>query len=254
MNHFIAPGWPEIFQFNRLVCFDDFWALASDWFEPPNHRRGGWSGAARVRLSHPNGGDLFVFIKKQENHRCWTWRHPVAGEPTLHREFQNLRRFQQHRIPAPELLYFARSNTRGKDRAMLITLALEDFKSLHELVLRWSQDGWPEPPRKRRILRRMAEAVRIMHRRRRQHNCLFPKHIFLRFDQNDVEVRFIDLEKTKYRPRSLAMYRDLGTLLNRSATWSKTDRLYFLKQYLNVPKLEARGKRIWRRLARQSKI
>ena len=56
MRGFLDPDSRTVFAANGLDGFDAFWRLPEDWFEPPNRRRGGWSGVSRHRLSLPDGG------------------------------------------------------------------------------------------------------------------------------------------------------------------------------------------------------
>ena len=64
------------------------------------------------------------------------------------------------------------------------------------------------------------------------------------------KIRLIDLEKLRWRFSSkLAMKRDLSSF-NRHADhrWTLKDRLYFFKAYLQVEKLRAKDKKLWRKL------
>jgi 2-polyprenyl-3-methyl-5-hydroxy-6-metoxy-1,4-benzoquinol methylase len=90
------------------------------------------------------------------------------------------------------------------------------------------------------------------------HNCLYPKHIFIRENVDcpdkvnnyqSADVCFIDLEKCKYRPLSpLAMFRDLESLARRSAGWTQADRMRFLLAYLGIDRMDSFAKNIWRKL------
>ena len=89
MLDYVAEPLKPVFDYNGLFGFSDFWNRKIEWFEAPNHRRGGWSGVARSELTLPDGGRLPVFVKRQANHMTRTWRHPFRGQPTLIREFEN---------------------------------------------------------------------------------------------------------------------------------------------------------------------
>src|ERR1051325_9024795 len=113
MNDYMAAEWQRIFEFNGLRSFADFWKLQATWFEEPNQRRGGWSGVARCELKLPEGGTACVFLKRQENHTTRTLTHPVRGIATFVREFQQVLRYRQHRIPTLTPLYFAQRHEDG---------------------------------------------------------------------------------------------------------------------------------------------
>jgi len=85
MYVYVNPKWEKLLQKNRLLDFESFWNLPNDWFEPLNTRRNGWSGVITKKVSE----DLF-FVKKQENHNFKSIRHPISGQPTFLREFQNI--------------------------------------------------------------------------------------------------------------------------------------------------------------------
>ena len=89
MTHYLSPDWQAILAFNQLDNFDAFWQLEADWFEEPNHRRGGWSGVSRILLALPEGGEAAVFLKRQENHLRKTIAHPLKGIPTFRAEIDN---------------------------------------------------------------------------------------------------------------------------------------------------------------------
>jgi hypothetical protein len=88
MKDFVNERWRTILARNGLTDFDALWDLKADWFEAPNHRRGGWSGVSRCELDRPEGGKVAVFLKRQENHKARIWSHPVHGAPTFLREFR----------------------------------------------------------------------------------------------------------------------------------------------------------------------
>jgi hypothetical protein len=68
MNLFIKPEYLKKLQLKQLDDFESIWNLEMEWFEEPNHKKGGWSGVGRLELNLGNSGNLNLFIKKQENH------------------------------------------------------------------------------------------------------------------------------------------------------------------------------------------
>jgi hypothetical protein len=183
---------------NSMRDFDDVWSLKTQWVEPPNDARGGWSGASRVVLEAPDGGTLAVFLKRQEDHCTRTWRAPF-GVPTFRREYENIRSLRALGIPAAPALYYGEARRDGRYRAAIITVALDGYLSL---------DGWLEEnadaARRQDVLKAIAYWTADFSRRRLQHGCLYDKHIFVRrtpaadrYAPDDIG--FIDLEKMRRR-------------------------------------------------------
>ncbi len=254
MKEYMNPQWQEILRHNQLAGFDSLWELKADWFESPNQRRGGWSGVVRIELNLPDGGTEAVFVKRQENHTRRTLRHPFRGEPTFAGEMENIIALQQAGVPTLEPVYYGQYKVNGAWRAILVTRELRDFRSLSELMREWLDMGWSQSViERRRLIDVLAPAIRRMHNHRLSHNALHPKHVFVRLPENeDPEVCLIDLEKMRHTLTSgFATRRDLDSLNRRSRLWSNTDRLRFLKSYLNLRVLNGDGQNLWRRLARR---
>ena len=213
----------------------------------PNERRGGWSGVSRCDLELPEGGSSGVFVKRQQDHVFRSLRHPVRGMLTFAREFTNLQRYRSRGIPTLEPLYFALRRVEGHRRAILVTRELSGYVPL---------DPWLESRdatdlhRRRELVARVAAVAAQLHRHHLQHNCFYPKHIFIGELDGRVDVRIIDLEKTKWRlSKARASLRDLDTLNRHSPHWSRTDRLRFLLAYYGRDRVDARVRGTWQRLA-----
>lgn len=254
MREYFADNWQAIFEHNGFRTFDDFWQREIQWFEQPNFRRGGWSGVGRCELKTPAGGTVAVFVKRQENHVTRTWRHPIRGQPTLVREFGNLREFERLRLPAPALLYFASRRVEGKLRAVLITEELSGFRSLEARAEDWTRSGRLAMVVRGNWIQGIAGVIARMHAHRFQHNCLYAKHLFLKTGAGEpVQIRIIDLEKARRRWwRSQAVYRDLDTFNRHAPGLSRTDRLRFLKAYLGSNDVKT-VRLLWRKLARMAR-
>lgn len=137
MKDYLNEHWRAVLIHNGLADFDALWKLEAQWFEEPNHRRGGWSGVSRCELVRPDGSTCAVFLKRQENHKARLWNHPVRGAPTFLREFQHIMRYRANGIASLEPVYFAMRKV-GKDhRAILITEELTGFVSVEDQVQRW---------------------------------------------------------------------------------------------------------------------
>lgn len=250
MRDHVNPDWREILAGNGLDSFEALWARnPEDWFEPPNQRRGGWSGVVRLAVKLPAGGEAGIFVKRQENHVYRGLRHLFLPAATFEREFLSQMRFRRLGIPSLEPIYFGQRKVGGNLRAILVTRELAGFEPCDA--------PRREPPAKlgrehrRRLIGKVAETLRRMHDRHLQHNCLYLKHVFVKEAAGDIEVRLIDLEKVKWRPfRRLIAVRDLSSLYRRAATWSRTDRLRLFLAYRNESRLSRASKRLWRRIGR----
>ena len=133
----------------------------------------------------------------------------------------------------------------------MITKELAGYRSLREIEQDWQRRGWPSRGERLPLLYAVADLLRRMHACHLQHNCLYPKHVFLRCDLGQWAARVIDLEKTK-RPwlRSVAQVRDLSTLSRYSTAWSRSDRLRFFLRYLGQQRLTRGAKHLARKVLR----
>lgn len=246
---YIAADWRDILQHNGLDSFDALWDLDAGWFEEPNVRRGGWSGVSQAELVLPGGGRAGVFIKRQQDHITRTLAHPLTGVLTFRREFQNLNRLHACGVPTLDVLYFAERKVDGKRRSILITRALTGYRSLEDCIQDWQQAGWPDKRVWHRFITRLAGIARRMHQHRIQHNCFFPKHIFLKDIDSEPDIRLIDLEKAKHTfSFEQAMLRDLDTLNRRSPGVTVTERLRFLLAYYGERRVDSRVRTTWKKL------
>ncbi len=252
MKDYITPEWEHILRFNDLDGFDALWELKADWFEPPNARRGGWSGVARVELGLPGGGREAVFLKRQENHTRRTLRHPIFGEPTFAGEIENILLLRQAGVPTMDPLYYGQRKVAGKWRAILVTRELSGFRPMDQVLTEWAARGWEKSVQVRRaLISILAGVIRRMHERRLVHNALHPKHVFVRLvDGRPPEVALIDLEKMRRTVAvARATRRDLDSLNRRTGMCSQGDRLRFLFSYLQADLPDGEYKPLLRYLA-----
>ncbi len=252
---FIAPEREQLLKLNHLGNFDEIWQHQAEWFEAPNERRGGWSGVCRLGLEQPEGGRLGVFLKRQENHRRLTLRHPIEGEPTFAREFGMLRYLHAHAVPAPNVVFFGKKMIDGKLCGILMTEELTGFRSLDIVTERMFTSGNSSETAQRLLLRGVAATVRKLHDAKIHHRSLYPKHLFVRQHEHaEPEVVVIDLEKSRIKYISfLRTYYDLATLNRHAKYWSKSSRLYFFKQYMGMEKLTPWAKFLCRQIIRRTR-
>ena len=237
-DYFNTPETARLFTINQLDSFDAIWDLQSDWFEEPNYRRSGWSGVIKLVLTGEHGEAHPVFIKRQENHNCKTLLHPFRGIPTFRREFKNIRRLCGHQIPTLTSLFYAERVVYGKHRAILVTESLEGFLSIEDY---WNQFPELNSILRKWILQRTGQVLRNLHDVNFQHNSLYPKHIFVRFDDitaaENQDVRLIDLEKLKWMPSRQHIRRgDLARIIRRAAPMNRPDLKTLIDSYLSTNK------------------
>ena len=209
MTDYFGENWLAILKRNHLASFSALWTLDATWFEPPNIRRGGWSGVVKIPLLTTDDNPVNIFIKRQENHLSKTWRHPIAGIPTFQKEYENLRCFHHYQIPTQDLVYYGSRLYNGDVQAILITQELAGYAPLDKVLpdneLKLIRNG----AHRRALLSAVAKAIHKMHQHNMQHNSLYPKHIFVKPLDIGWDVKFIDLEKAKRRLfKSTAIERD----------------------------------------------
>lgn len=238
--NYISSKYEQLLYQNQLSTFEQVWSREVNWFETPNQRRGGWSGVGRVVLEDADGTKFGAYLKRQENHCRTAITHPRRGVPTFQREFEMMQYLERCNVPAPEVLLYGR-NPEGDLKATLLTKELAGFEPFDVLTAKLFASGRPAIVVQRELLKSVAQLSRKLHDARVQHRSFYPKHIFVQtLDDNHYKAAVIDLEKSRIRSVSLiATYYDLTTLHRHAKHWSMRDRIYFLKQYLNVKKLSA---------------
>lgn len=253
MRDYLDPAWHGVLQRNGLGSFDALWSLQAGWFEEPNQRRGGWSGVVRLELDDDAGHQRVIFLKRQENHRRRSLRHPVGGEPTFAAEIRNILALVRADVPTMHPVYYAQRRVDGHWRAILATEELAGYRPLDEVIDDWRTRGWSATvDERRRVLRVAADVARRLHEQRLAHNAMHPKHLFVRCDATRVDVRLIDLEKMRrVATRERAMHRDLDSLNRRTLHLSRTDRLRYLMHYLGVSRVTPELRRHWQHFVRR---
>lgn len=254
MDDYLAASWRTTLDAAGLGAFDSLWAVDADWFEPPNRRRGGWSGVVRLALPDAHAGERRLFVKRQENHLRRSLRQPVSGEPTFAAEFRNLLSLDRADVPTLKPVYYAQRRVDGRWRAILVTEELVRYRPLDDLVRDWRAQGWRRFRAQRRaVILAAADLVRRLHRQRLVHNALYPKHLFVRLEPDGrADVRLIDLEKMRRTiSRVGALRRDLDSLNRHTPCFSPRERLLFLMHYLGVRSLAPSVRFHWRYLGRR---
>lgn len=96
------------------------------------------------------------------------------------------------------------------------------------------------------LFTKLAELLRRLHADKRQHSCLYLKHIFVKPMANaEFEVNLIDLEKARWQPfRRWAVFRDLYTLSRHAGSWPLTDYVRFFLAYQQERRLSPASKKL----------
>lgn len=233
---FIAVTAQDILKRHELDSFDALWKVEGELVDEPNRARGGVSSVTRLTLKDANGEPRAFYLKRQSNYLIRHLRRPL-GEPTVSREFYNIERFARLGIPALEAAFYAEKHEAGERKAILLTPDLDGYQPLDQWYAHWEQHSYRL---KQDLLLAAARLVASLHAQGIVHNCLYPKHIYLRQVEDGVRVRFIDLEKSRAHIFSpWVRMRDLDALQRRSTPPSRSQRLRFMLHYLNKPRVDA---------------
>lgn len=226
MSDFIAAEDATILRRHGLDSFEALWELQLVAVDEPNEGRGGWSSVFRLQLD-----EAAYYLKRQSNYFIRSLARPL-GEPTLTREFRNIRHYQSKEIPSMQAAFHGERVVAGERRAILLTHALDGWTDLEALLARWQQLTVAE---RRDILNACGRLAAQMHGAGLKHGCFYPKHIFLRASEGGYEACLIDLEKT----RSMLFDRagrlgDMEALMRRAASWNDEERRTLLAYYLGL--------------------
>ena len=233
-----------LLEANDLTNFDALWELNLTPIDEPNTDRGGWSSVCRLELAMDEGQSKAFYLKRQINHLTRSLRFP-RGEPTFYKEFRNIQRYRDLRVPALDALYFGQRKTPEGIKAILITYALDDYRSFDQVLNKWNMLKKEE---KQFYLLSIAETIGRLHKNRISHRCFFPKHVFVS-EGHPVPIRLIDLEKARrqFFPKSESA-KDIETFLRKAGEFSGDERTRFLSHYLKMrgaaESLETLSKRI----------
>lgn len=248
MTLYCNSDWQAALQKQHLATFDQIWDYPIRWIDAPNQNRGGWSGVGCVDVLF-NDKTVTLFVKKQQNHTTRTLLHPIKGVLTFAKEFQMIRFLQIHGVVAPNVIFFEERSVEEGQQAILITENLAGYRPLDSI-----EKNAMTLSQQRTLLRAIAQTIRHMHNLGVQHRALYTKHIFLKLDSQSYEVALIDMEKARRMVFPLLQsLMDLITLNYRTQGWTKTSRLFFMKQYLAQPQLDVWGKLFCRWIIRRTK-
>ena len=255
MQTYISPDVKNLLEANQLHDFEHFWNYRGEWFESPNHGRGGWSGVNRLALKSPQGNELGLFLKRQQNYIRRTFLHPFSGVSTFSCEFETLRHLFESGVGVPKLVFFSEKPSNDGMQAILVTEELHGYRALDDVAREVLFDPARTRAQKNALIKSAALTVRKLHDAGVQHRAMHPKHLMVNMDDPDAP-RSVVIDFEKARPKFFAIrraLRDLSTL-NRDLPFvgSKT-RLCFLKHYLGVSRLSFSQKILCRLILRRSR-
>lgn len=233
-NTAVLTQLPEAEAFSRWLEVD------GDWVEEPNVRRGGMSGVKRI---YTESGKM-LYRKQQDGHIYRSVRHPL-GYPTVMRERDALLACSRLNVAVPPLVYAACRKTSGGWQALLVTEALEGYRSLEELYADGVERTWG-PVLHAEIIEEIGRVLGRLNRGRWQHGCIRLKHVFVRVTEGRPEVALLDLEKSRRRFfASQAARHDLQQSRRRldmdDALWARFVAGYQSSYGAPLPKIVKRG-------------
>lgn len=191
--------------------------LELPFLEPPNQRRGGWSGVSMIECAGQK-----LFVKRQRNHTYREARRFYRSTPTLRREYRNILRLQKLGLVAPTVVLYGE---RGRD-GVLVTSALEGYVDL----VSWLSSTGDEEARLEFFRELTSQLVR-MHQARFHHGSLYGRHIMVRPD-NPGEIAYLDLESLRrtLRGRHNAS-KDIGQLFRHTQGMHEAEKAIIVDAY-----------------------
>lgn len=248
-KQWIAPEWESTLRDAGLLDIESVSKREFDWFEAPNRRRGGWSGVTRIVLN-PDAvpeDQKAVFLKIQQNH---FYRAPSTfflKRLSFAREFDALQALAPVVSCMPNLLQFAQWEQDGNQGSLIITEALEGLQPF-DTWLKEQKDSadtnQSEPILK--ALQSVASAAREVHHAGWAHFGFYPKHAFIRQDENgDFSTCLIDLEKARQPLRSTqSTIEDVSRFLRHSTELNNEEKVAYLRAYFQTDTFSDAQKRM----------
>lgn len=247
---YLDPLCKQLFLHNDIESFDDIWTLDIAPVDEGNVGRGkdGWSTVSILGLKTASGSVRRVVIKRQSNYASRTILHPIAGIPTVVKEFQAIQRYRKKGINTMQPLYCATRRVGQQRQSILITDFLTNYIPLEDLLEQAHKD---KTTLSSQTIKEAAAIVKQLHNNKFEHRCLYPKHIFISAGKSTNQAALIDLETTRWHPLQQGVnIRDLSTLARRSSNAHTKDRIRFLRAYLGIDKMDNTAKSIWHKIVR----
>ncbi|BFM18450.1 lipopolysaccharide kinase InaA family protein [Maricurvus nonylphenolicus] len=173
------------------------------------------------------------------------------GKSKAKREWENLSRFSQWGLSPAELVAYGEESRWYKRRGVVITRGVKNAVDMAALAREKSpllkNDHWV-----RSVCRQVAHATQVMHQNCFGHNDWKWRNILINGPEDDPRVHMIDCPAGTFWSEPFLSYRKIKDLacLDREArpVLTRSQRLYFYKQYTGRDKLSAKDKRIIRKV------
>lgn len=253
---YLNDSWKTTLDAMGLKSFDDWWTAEGERAEKANTVPGKpdtWSHVTILKT--PEGKSLF--LKRQQdfhpNNIIQKWQKQL----TFTREYESYQKIKSANVPTYDLICYDTRKHDGHHHAIYVAEGLDDYISLYDLINEWNTQGWPDRQARRKFLQPLVQTTRHMHQHGILHNALNPRHIYVNVPLDspyDIpespSFKLIDFEGVKaISPGSdKAITRDLFSLHRRSKLWPNNDRIWFLKKYLNIEKLDPKAKSLIRKI------
>jgi hypothetical protein len=251
-QQWIASEWEARLDEAGLLDIEALTTREFDWFEAPNHRRGGWSGVSRITLNPeaPEREQRAVFLKIQQNHFYIAPNTYFKKRLTFEREFSAMRALKPHCEAIPELVMFATWETNGDRGCVLITESLDDWLPLGPWLLGQEREPVPEKETLHLALGAIAATAREINQAGWIHMCFSAKHIFVQKQANgQFKTSVVDLEKTRKRiGLGHRTVRDCSYFLRHTPNLSEDDKVHFLKAYFETEHFTPEHAKLIRRM------
>ena len=222
LKQVIAPAIKKLLAEKNI--FDYFWQLPKNWVEPPNYRRGGWSGVITHRLNGEQIDNQMLFVKLQSNSVFKTFKRPYSGLPTFYREFLNTQKAKKAGVNVLDFVYYGQ---RGLD-AILVSKSLEGYLELNQALTATEEQSML----REHLIQALADNLVKLHKANISHGSLYQKHVFVKLvDANTIDLRFIDFEKSRRASRKKCIVRDLYTLFKSTDGLTMQERDFILDKY-----------------------
>ena len=254
-----SPEWENALKDADLLDIEAVSKREFDWFETPNRRRGGWSGVTRIVLNPAAAtqDQHAVFLKIQQNH---FYRAPATcflKRLSFAREFDALQALTPVVSCMPNLLLFAQWKHDGNQGSLIITQALAGFEPFdHWLKKQKASADADQSDSILKALQSIADATRELHHAGWAHFGLYPKHAFIRKDENgNYTTRLIDLEKAR-RPllSSQSTIEDVSRFLRHSKQLNDPEKVDYLRAYFQTNTFSVAQKRMIHKMRGAPKV
>lgn len=171
-----------------------------DWFEPPNHRRGGWSGVSRIILN-PEAlpeDQVPVFLKIQQNHWFRAPNNFFRRQLTFVRENESMTQIAPVVSCTPEVLLFGQWTSGPDTGAVIITRALDGWHPLNGWLQGKNSLVPPDQTTLLKVFESIASTSRLLNNAGWVHLSFSAKHLFVRPNNDSAyDVCLIDYEKCR---------------------------------------------------------